>query len=87
MTLALFSSGLLDGDAGGGRGLLVGEVLRGLAEFIACGVEEDFVLAGSDGGEGGIAADLKFGKFDVGFGAELGVLGFLVGGVGNRLRP
>ena len=42
----------------------------------------DFVLAGSDGGEGGIAAELKFGKFDVGFGAELGVLGFLVGGEG-----
>ena len=82
MTLALFSVRLLDGDAGGGGGLLVGEVLRGLALAIVGGFEGDIVLAGGDGGDGGIAADLEFGEFDVGLGAEHGVLGFLVGGGG-----
>ena len=68
MTLALFSRGLLDGDAGGGGGLLVVEVLRGLALPVRGGFESEFVLAGRDGGEGGIAADFQFGELDVGFG-------------------
>src|ERR1035441_10081912 len=78
----LVLQGLLDGDPGRGSRLLVSKVLGGLAEAVAGGFQEDFVLAGGDGGEGGVAADFELGELDIGPGAGHGVLGFLVGGEG-----
>ena len=64
--LGLVLQCLLDGHAGGGGGLFVGQVLGGLAEAVARRVEQNFVLAGRDGGKGGVAANLQFGELHVG---------------------
>ena len=83
--VGLILQGLLDGDASGGGSFLIGKVLGGLAEAVAGGFKEDFVLAGGDAGDGGIAAEFDLGELDIGLGGELGVLRLLVGGEGIGL--
>ena len=85
--LGLVQSGLLNGDARGGGGFLVVEVLLGLVLAVIGGVERQDVLTRDDSGQEGVLADFEFGQLDVGGGGFHLIAGLLVQGLAVGLRP